>query len=1069
MGDIKHNKLKKNALPRTGSILDAVAKGSIMAAIVIGGSGGDSPDLSEYAKKDWVSDYLNTNKYLTEDVANGKYISYKSGILANDFPDRQIGYGLLADGWSMTGPAMSFGAGNYVCQMQMDIGMGSDFKFRSIYNGGARGWNKLWHSGNSNLSTVDWTTKNILATGNVNVSGAVTANGNIQSAAGYLQAQNNGCLIQIGSQNAAYAHITSSPERTFYFNTGAIFNGTIAPYVNNNYCYCGTTDKRWSNVYSVFGDFSDRLSADAITIKNTGAVEHLKFSRAAANYITAPENGYFSFIPHGKALNLANSPVVIGAGFMYPGATNTYLLGTSTYRWSNVYSVAGNFSGNVTIGNELVFANGNKISASNIGYFSVLAGDNSAIALAAHGITLSDNYDDVSKRPARGIYSKGGLSFDGNITTSSFLPGFAGSGSAIVYENGKYVATFDKLVVRGETSIYDLIYNQVTYVGGFLAVDEGGEIESISGSNIILKGDNDNMNLFKVNDLLLCQTFTGRNVKRYLLRVTAVSGRTITIVYVSGGTGANMAAIGDTLVHRGNTTDITRQGSIFLTSSDSGAPYIAVLDGINSDSLAGKTKVRAGKLNGITDPTFGALSGYGLYAINAYLTGGINASFGKIGSWDIDTTSIWTGNKFPGSGIEITRIMEAGRVLACRSANDYVMLYNYNADDWGISGVKSGVAEFSFGSTNKIAGWHFNYQNFYSGNLELSSAGRIRHIGGAWGFNNDGSGRLASGNIIWDAAGNVDFSNAVKLIWQTDINSTIGYKLTKIDANGIYTGTLTANQVNVSGINASNITAGTLSVDRIFAGSIKAAKLDVQELKTNVFNANYISSLDITTSRLTVTSGAKISQWNIDTYGLVSVASTTSSTLGGRIYVGTSSGDFLGINDSVDTLLKARSDQKTAAAFSSFGAGTALELISNSGGYAVKSYGSHKFIQRKQSSYEETWNAPGTLMICTKSDGASAVPSKIWGQGCNLTGYVRVRVGVYKFSHNLGHTDYTVMGIGFDASLGGNTIVGLLEKTSTYFTVNLVDRSNGQTTDKGFEVVVFGRNVDWSYPPVINY
>ncbi len=40
--------------------------------------------------------------------------------------------------------------------------------------------------------------------------------------------------------------------------------------------------------------------------------------------------------------------------------------------------------------------------------------------------------------------------------------------------------------------------------------------------------------------------------------------------------------------------------------------------------------VRLGKLNGITDPTFGALSGYGLWTNNVFLTGSINATAGQI-------------------------------------------------------------------------------------------------------------------------------------------------------------------------------------------------------------------------------------------------------------------------------------------------------------------------------------------------------------------------------------------------------------------------------------------------------
>ncbi|MFQ7730621.1 MAG: beta strand repeat-containing protein [Bacteroides fragilis] len=69
------------------------------------------------------------------------------------------------------------------------------------------------------------------------------------------------------------------------------------------------------------------------------------------------------------------------------------------------------------------------------------------------------------------------------------------------------------------------------------------------------------------------------------------------------------------------------------------------------------------------------------------------------------------------------------------------------------------------------------------------------------------------------------------------------HPLTYIGSTGIYTGTLTANQVNAVAINAGSITTGTLSADRIAAGSITSTKLDAASIKANIINVGYINGL----------------------------------------------------------------------------------------------------------------------------------------------------------------------------------------------------------------------------------
>lgn len=98
----------------------------------------------------------------------------------------------------------------------------------------------------------------------------------------------------------------------------------------------------------------------------------------------------------------------------------------------------------------------------------------------------------------------------------------------------------------------------------------------------------------------------------------------------------------------------------------------------------------------------------------------------------------------------------------------------------------------------------------YKWRLEGNGAGAF--CGGFVSFNSDGSGSLANGNISWDKSGNVSFSDAVKLTWQTGINNVskqykdlMGTYLTHIGYDGIYTGTLAADKIAAGTISACTI------------------------------------------------------------------------------------------------------------------------------------------------------------------------------------------------------------------------------------------------------------------------
>lgn len=133
------------------------------------------------------------------------------------------------------------------------------------------------------------------------------------------------------------------------------------------------------------------------------------------------------------------------------------------------------------------------------------------------------------------------------------------------------------------------------------------------------------------------------------------------------------------------------------------------------------------------------------------------------------------------------------------------------------------------------------------GAMTLSSNG-IR--GYQWRLEASGAGAVAGGRIAWDVSGKVTFAEEVSLNWSAPvgaITTALGGesypRLTYISSTGIYTGTLTASQVNAVSIDAGSIKTGTLSADRIAAGSITAGKLDASSIRADIINTSYIEGL----------------------------------------------------------------------------------------------------------------------------------------------------------------------------------------------------------------------------------
>lgn len=131
---------------------------------------------------------------------------------------------------------------------------------------------------------------------------------------------------------------------------------------------------------------------------------------------------------------------------------------------------------------------------------------------------------------------------------------------------------------------------------------------------------------------------------------------------------------------------------------------------------------------------------------------------------------------------------------------------------------KSGNLGFALRTNgyHSIGNWYFNHESIYTGSNVLDKSGFTSSPGslilspdGLYGYNwrllADGSGSLAGGKIYWESNGALHFSKSVSLSWD-NISGALGSRFTHIDANGIYTGTISANQITALSIDVSMIT-----------------------------------------------------------------------------------------------------------------------------------------------------------------------------------------------------------------------------------------------------------------------
>ncbi len=205
----------------------------------------------------------------------------------------------------------------------------------------------------------------------------------------------------------------------------------------------------------------------------------------------------------------------------------------------------------------------------------------------------------------------------GVVGSESFASGFAGFGTQINIPDSSITSDF--LTVRKSMKVYELVYSQIYGLGGSVMITDLNKILTVEDKGgyytVVIDKMEDSMRMnLRTGDIVRMQKSSGINIRYFYGEILLVTTDYFNLQIIDG---EDIPEPGDVVFRMGNKTDLTRQGVIYLTSSDDKAPYIDVLDGITDSSMFEKVKVRIGNLAGITTKHGRQLTKYGIYGVNA--------------------------------------------------------------------------------------------------------------------------------------------------------------------------------------------------------------------------------------------------------------------------------------------------------------------------------------------------------------------------------------------------------------------------------------------------------------------
>lgn len=253
----------------------------------------------------------------------------------------------------------------------------------------------------------------------------------------------------------------------------------------------------------------------------------------------------------------------------------------------------------------------------------------------------------------------------GNTGSPTFASGFTGWGWQI--DTPTATGEMDNLFIRKTFTAYEIVYSQIYGLGGSQIVSDINKIarvEVMADRYRCYMDDMDGLMLMNLRkgDGVRIQTRTGTTSIKYLFgRCIGVDSDYFDIaIHLIEGTGQPEA--GDFALRWGSNEDTDRQGLIYLTTADSGAPFIDVYDGITEASTEGKLKARLGHLTGVRTQRGDQLSGYGAYLNGIYVE---NSTFIMQNGDTLEQTFIAMNGKFESliDGVRNDMSSESGNIL----------------------------------------------------------------------------------------------------------------------------------------------------------------------------------------------------------------------------------------------------------------------------------------------------------------------------------------------------------------------------------------------------------------------
>ena len=312
------------------------------------------------------------------------------------------------------------------------------------------------------------------------------------------------------------------------------------------------------------------------------------------------------------------------------------------------------------------------------------ANGNTIFSLGANLISgVADNqiagweFTDTQLKGGKLVLDKTGKIFSEGFQSSPMPLGGTGFMLSVDDGNGASFLEVENARIRGTLSTAVFEKETVNAVGGQLIVANSTVLTSSNAHTSSLYTDTENtlsvVNVtgFSEGEILFAKKVgqTGFNTEYMLVQSMSRNSSsnendfTGNIYVHRGYTGSGTAntsslpgPVGGSTSYSGSqvlvSTGKVNTGFVHINANpnDPSTPYIDIVERTGSNLFDARKVARLGDLSGIEDTINGqAVSGYGLYTDNAFLKGGIVATYGSIGALDIGTSSISIGGTTYGS------------------------------------------------------------------------------------------------------------------------------------------------------------------------------------------------------------------------------------------------------------------------------------------------------------------------------------------------------------------------------------------------------------------------------------